>query len=321
MAAARIRVMLLYLCNALAVAGVTALHSTASARCLVSSEAPNGWPMFASPAELTADPTWGGYITSVYGEIPSSADLYPWCMGHQWMFFNSMITEHNVTDIPPVTSTCPAFINKTLNQTGVEGQRYLTNNPFQPTGLTWSWHSSAPNDPWAPQQPFANDTWVEVMHKMYPTDEKTGAWLFYAPGSGIWFNLGRTISFQTHGDAFVFFNATYVINGTTNNPLCVNNVNITTTNECMSHVAMLMGYDTIQFMDTWPLDCIVNKTYVVDANMNYEFVAVKMQGMYACISEDGLSPLVRSGWRGDRPCTCLNNGSWTYHLNCQEVPQ
>ena len=317
----RILSVVLVLCNGIHVAGSMQRHFGASTRCLVSAAAPNGWPMFASATELAADPTWGGYITSVYGEIPSSADLYPWCIGDQWLFFDSMIAKNNVTDIPPVTSSCPSNINKTLNQTGYEGQRYLVNNPLQPAGLTWSWHSAVPNDPWAPQLPIANNTWVEVMHRMVTTDEKSGAWLFYAPGSGIWINLGTTISFLSHGEAYQFFNATFVVNATTNNPLCVNNVNITTSNECMSHIAALQGYDSIQFMDTWPTTCTINKTVVMDANMNYEFVATKLQGMFACLSEDGLSPLVRSGWRGDRQCTCAFNGSSVHNLNCAEVPQ
>ena len=290
-------------------------------RCLVSSVAPNGWPEFASPADLVGNP-WGNYVTAVYGEIPNSRDLYPWCMGDQWLFYDSVIEKFNVTDIPPVSSTCPASINKTLNQTGFEGQRYVTNNPFQTKGITWSWHSAMPNNPWAPQQPIANNTWIEVMHREVPKDEKTGAWMFYAPGSGIWANLGNSIVFQSHGQAFAYFNATYVINGTSNNPLCVNNTNITTSNECMSHIATLQGYDSIQFMDTWPLQCEIKKTVIVEANMNYEFVFVKLQGMYTCATESGQSPFIRSGWRGDRNCTCFNNnGSATNNLNCHEVPQ
>lgn len=257
----------------------------------------------------------------VYGEIPSSRDLYPWCMGDLWMYYSSVLEKHNVTDIPRVTSYCPAHVNKTLNFTGVDGQRYEINNPLEPAGITWSWHNPQPNEPWGPHSPILNGTWVEVMHRRYPSDEKSGAWLFYAPGSGIWFNLGRSISFQSHGQAYAYFNASYKINGTKNNPLCQNNVNITTYNECMSHVAASMGYDSIQFMDSCPLSCSYNKTVLAVANMNYEIVAVKLQGMYTCITESGQSPFVRSGWRGDRACTCNETGrSPSYNLNCDEVP-
>ena len=286
----------------------------------MSHHSPNGWPQFSSPADLLAD-RWGDYITAVYGEIPASRDLYPWCKGNLWMYYESVLTEFNVTDIPPIAAECPADANVTLNQTGVEGQRYAINNPLQPYGISWSWHNPQPDKPTAPQSPIPNNTWVEVMHRKVDYDEKTGAWLFYAPGSGIWFNLGRTIVFESHGQAFEHFNATFAVNSTHNNPLCINNVNITTTNECMSHVATLQGYDSIQFMDTWPLDCTYNKTIVTRANMNYEFVAVGLQGYYACISEWGDSPKVRSGWRGNRPCTCFENRSKTDNLNCREVPQ
>ena len=195
------------------------------------------------------------------------------------------------------------------------------NNPLSPSKISWSWHNPQPQKPEAPQSPIPNHTWVEVMHREYPKDEKAGAWMFYAPGSGIWFNLGNSITFMTHGDGFEYFNASFNINSTHNNPKCVNNSNITTTNECMSTVAAEMGYDSIQFLDTWPLSCPSKKIpNATKANMNYEFVAVKMQGEFACTSANGTSPVIRTGWRGDRQCTCINNGTHGSNLNCEEIP-
>ena len=46
-----------------------------------------------------------------------------------------------------------------------------------------------------------------MLHEADPFgDEHVGMWLVYAPGSGIYFNLGTTISFAEHQDAYDHFN-------------------------------------------------------------------------------------------------------------------
>lgn len=58
---------------------------------------------------------------------------------------------------------------------------------------------------------------------------------------------------------------------------------------------------------------------------NVEIVSTHLQGIYACASANGTSPLLRTGWPQtaiDAPgisaaCTCDNNAS--AHLHCTEV--
>ena len=51
-----------------------------------------------------------------------------------------------------------------------------------------------------PMEGHANDTWVEVLR--YSADPPNmGFFMFHAPGSGIWFHLGRTIAFPNHAVA------------------------------------------------------------------------------------------------------------------------
>ena len=46
------------------------------------------------------------------------------------------------------------------------------------------------------------------MHERDPFgDEHNGAWYLYAKGSGVWYNIGKTISFPEHADAYAHFNA------------------------------------------------------------------------------------------------------------------
>lgn len=128
-------------------------------------------------------------------------------------------------------------------------------------------------------------------------DEHVGAWFFYARGSGIWFNTGKTIHFVDHGDAYKMFKA----NG----------------NEDMSAKAAAAGYDSVQFLahsDCEFKQCRTNKG---TATLNYEIVATKLKGMYSCTSQSGTSSLVRSGWQGANSCTCDNSQN---DVNCKGVP-
>jgi hypothetical protein len=45
-------------------------------------------------------------------------------------------------------------------------------------------------------KPVPNDTWVEVAHSAVPT-ELVGSWQWRLQGSGIWYNVGRTLVFPT----------------------------------------------------------------------------------------------------------------------------
>lgn len=84
----------------------TANPHRATDRCLP----PANWPVFKSPAELEADLSgWGHYISTVYGEIPADRDLYPWCMGNAWMFYDQQLNISNITDIPPLPAICPMY--------------------------------------------------------------------------------------------------------------------------------------------------------------------------------------------------------------------
>jgi len=127
-----------------------------------------------------------------------------------------------------------------------------------------------------------------VMHKKDPFgDEHHGSWFLYAKGTGVWYNTGKSITFNDHGDAFQHFGRH--------------------DNEGMCQAAAAAGYDTVFFIahpDSTNYPCASKGHYPY---MNIEVVAVKLQGTYSCGAPFPLSHLVlRSGWATD-PCTC-NNG-------------
>jgi hypothetical protein len=169
------------------------------------------WPVFASRAELQAD-AWGQYYKAVYGALPTAGD-FPLDVSTNWLLHDGAIIKAGLQTLCK-SSECP------LN----EKDRYSTNDMYQPPLVSWIWHTYP-----YPAQPAS--TWVEVLHEADPFgDEHHGMWLVFTPGSGIWFNLGVTIAFPEHQDAYNRFG---IGDGD---------------NEKLSLAAAAAGFDSIQFL-------------------------------------------------------------------------
>lgn len=126
----------------------------------------------------------------------------------------------------------------------------------------------------------------------------------YTPGSGIYFNLGKTIAFNEHQDAYTHFG-----------------VKSGDFNEELSKVAAGQGYDSIQF-----LAHVDHINYQCDTKnmgnkgldyMGVEIIACKLVGTYACCTQAGAPNVIKAGWQGSRPCLCDNKHDF---INCQGVP-
>jgi len=250
------------------------------------------WPSFASAAELQVSP-WGAYFTSVYGELPTT---YPVQTLDLWMLDDSLLKTAGV-DVPPSVGSCPT-------SEGIEGERYACNSMYQAPGTSWIWHPG----------PFRElSGWVEVWHVWAPF-ETHGAWFLYTPGSGIFFDLGKTISFQEHSEARRHWN----VPGIDQWP------------DAYFPAAAADGYDSIQFLahldSQWP--CSVQRPGAKFAQwhqMGVEIVATRLAGKYACTAEGGAPAVIRAGWKASRPCKCSNTHYWPVwpikaprtYLNCQ----
>ena len=79
-------------------------------------------------------------------------------MGDFWMFHTAEPTFAKVKK-PKSDGKCPAH--------KVEGRLYDANNAISPPHVAWSFHH-------APFHAFADNTWVEVIHKAYRSDEHYG---------------------------------------------------------------------------------------------------------------------------------------------------
>jgi hypothetical protein len=247
-----------------------------------------GWPQFANAAELDAT-DWGPYFAELYGQVP--ANQFPLKTADFWMLYDGLLKKHAVP-LPPSAGNCaPADCSLNL---------FVENNAYSPPSQ-WIWHPPPPNaahNGYLPYADFAANTWVEVMHEADPFgDEHNGAWYVYAKGSGVWYNIGKSITFTEHDNAFQHFSP---------DPHNWNN-------EAMCRIAAAQGYDTIQFSahrDGTNYPCAGQGHYPY---MNIEIVAVKLVGTYACGSK--AKPdfnVLRSGW-ASQPCDCDNGYKWA---NC-----
>lgn len=239
------------------------------------------WPTFSTVNELQKSP-WAAYFRNVYNGLPTS---YPFAISDLWLLHDSALISARVTPIP-ASSTCPA---KPLD-------RYSLNDDYQPPKVSWIWHAY-------PYAALAPNTWVEVLHEADPFgDETHGAWMLYTPGSGIYFDIGKTIVFQEHQDAYTHFN--------------------THSNVDMSLAAAKGGYDSVQFLAhvdhvNYPCDSY-NTGRAGFTYMGVEIVAVKMVGKYACGSAAGAPSSIKRGWAASSGCSCDNSKQF---LNCKGTPE
>merc|ERR1712100_980912 len=145
----------------------------------------------------------------------------------------------------------------------MEGTRYRLNNIYSPADTSWIWHPY-------PYHPVSDSVWAEVMHMQDPFgDEKFGAWFMYSPGSGIYFNVGKSMAFQNHDDAYAYFG-----------------VHGGDYNEGLSVSAAGAGYDSLQFIGhvdhvNYPCDTGNTGNPGLDY-MDIEILGVKLTGTFAC---------------------------------------
>lgn len=249
----------------------------------------SNWPVFQTAAALKASP-WGRYYEKIYHSIPGS-NFYPLDVGQNWVLFNNVLIDTKLEDSLSAAVTCPSK----------EYERYMENCFYQPPSVSFIWHAY-------PYSGVPASTWAEVIHQQDPFgDEVHGMWFQYAPGSGIWFNTGKTIVFKDHQEAYNKWN----IHG------------VQDPNSAFCYAAAVMDdYDSVQFNEhvdhvSYQCDTSHTKRQGFDY-MGLEIVAVKLVGTYSCGTRVGAPPVIRRGWHAASPCNCDNHHPY---VNCHGTPR
>lgn len=143
-----------------------------------------------------------------------------------------------------------------------------------------------------------DDTWVEITHRVRHDrrDSEAGAyWMYYAPGSGVAMNLGKTIAFNSHkegakhfvDEAYDCYECDEVFA-----KMCAN--------------AKKQSFDTIQFLHHDDMLC---------GNSAIELVATAFVGNHAC------GPQFYGGL-GDTRCKCTCSDTHRLEIaNCNKCSQ
>jgi hypothetical protein len=146
------------------------------------------WPTFQSPGDLKRSPQWSAYLTAVYGESVMSPQHYPIDVSMFWVLYTSHLNSSGLSRL---------LLSDREHREGCpkeEGDLYFAadGGPAH-EGTVWIYHRSPP-------QGLSRDTWVEVSH-VKDEWEPTGFWMYWAPGSGVFYHLGETEVYKNHYDA------------------------------------------------------------------------------------------------------------------------
>ena len=248
------------------------------------------WPIFKNKLELI-NSKWGNYFINLYGKIPDKG--YPIDISKFWLLYTELLkkTNINIDDICIVKGKygmCQAICPKKngdifSNMSGVGDDMEKT---------IWLYHKP-------PYKPIPSNTTVEVSHvsggyKTQKIIESVGSWYYYAPGSGMYLNIGKTISFKDHNESVKYFlnvdSACEIIE------------------ECVTYFPELfkkakkLGYDSIQYLNHTDMRC---------GNTAIEIVDLNGVGAYPCGNKKKIN--IRSGWNGSKKCICDNKKQ---SLNC-----
>lgn len=250
-----------------------------------------GWPRFENSKELLASP-WASYLKDVYGELPNH---FPVCIYDLWYidaaaYRKANITGHTILQDPAAAKEGDLFRGK--GGSGADASSFHI------------YHGA-----W---EPLPNNTWVEVTHTAFPT-ELHGFWVWRTRGSGIWYNIGRTMVFPTpsdpskiHAVAIAFLTKGCSIKPSIRWPQMESDI--------FGLCAREKGIDSIQFEPQTgekPLG-----TFGL-AGMT-EMVLVNIDGKHNCGVQDASKTPLREGWMAARQCDCVN---YNFTDSCGLMPK
>mmetsp|Transcript_80206 Transcript_80206/g.139216 ORF Transcript_80206/g.139216 Transcript_80206/m.139216 type:complete len:745 (+) Transcript_80206:69-2303(+) len=241
------------------------------------------WPVFGSPANLSRHPYWKKYLKAVYGDSVEDPKNYPINMSTFWVLREELMPEIIMVSFRFRQVWCPRqALDVYGNMSGYLGYyddgSGVGGGGHDPPGALWIYHPH-------PYPVIAEGKWVEVTHCTYGLPgadfEQEGYWMYYAPGSGVFYNVGKTKVYENHQDA--------VTDLLGQDAVCVGN------GECqehfyeMVHVAAKMGLTSLQFVNWSDMRCGPTAMEILD---------VHNSGNQSCL------PSLRGGLKASCACAC-----------------
>lgn len=245
------------------------------------------FPIFKNKYELE-NSIWSKYFIHIYGEIPDSD--YPIDLNTFLILYTNILEKYNIV----LSDKCIKDKNCYSICPSKNGDLYSNMSYIDDMKYTiWIYHKP-------PFKALSDNSIVEIIHTSggYPRQksiESTGSWMYYAKGSGIYFNIGKTISFIDHSESVKHF-------------LDIN-ISCPLREECAYYFrdvftnAKNMGYDSIQYLKHYDMRC---------GNTAIEIVDLHGVGAYPCGNKTKYN--IKSGWNGKNICICDNHKQ---SVNCK----
>lgn len=268
-----------------------------------------GWPRFENKEMLLASP-WAEYLHEIYGGLPIQ---YPFCTFDLW-YLNGYAFSYPSLNLNPDPSK--ASIGNKLNHTFHKGD-YNDGDFYQTDFGMWIYHSDA--------AVVTSNTWIEIQHALFTT-ETEAMWFTRSRGSGIWYNVGKTISFVSddgHLAAYEYFEKRGCkYPPPPDLPVDLNCSDPKQVEMCLELAAArenqlavcaaAEGYESIQFASA--PGPIINTFGHVGW---LELLSTSLRGNYSCgTPEGGTSAGFRYGWEASKPCDCIEGGFPYAPTNC-----
>jgi len=247
------------------------------------------FPIISSLEELKNN-MWYDYIDAVYG-IETIGDNYPIEINRFVFLYTKYLPDKVMQSIKDEIKEEPCIYGdfySSLNQCfeycdSLHVYIYPVTVPFYITS------SNRPQNPYFQHaQGFASHSWVEVIHCCCDLFQN-GYWFYVGTGSGIWYNVGKTIVFEDHVQAYCYF---YNIDFTTLSQDEYNTIENKADKENYLR-ARQDGYDSIQYLYRleWSDTRSIYKTEIQDLRHERD----NLKTFDPC-PDDFLSPFLRTGW-------------------------
>ena len=185
----------------------------------------NPWPTFPTSAALAAKPDWNAYLFSVYGALPPAA--FPFNTSHlSFLYYNTMpaVLRRRLLDRPilgskssidwrtgvahhPRDVRCP-YAKSHDGQLTLQPEKRSAGEAYAMFGgaggvgrgaaTVWRYLPGAST---VRGSGLSNFTRVEVYHCSEPSGSTTTRgelWMYLAPGSGVYYDLGKTAVLSRH---------------------------------------------------------------------------------------------------------------------------
>ena len=242
-------------------------------------------PVFQNKKDLNRCSSWKKYLQLVYGKTLKGMPFPYNAYSRLWMLYTNYLKQCGLELILKSTRhTCPTEKGDIFHNMSIYHDYPET---------IWVYHPR-------PFQRIKQNTYVEVIHVSDGLssvhESHNNYWMYYAPGSGIWFNVGKTISFSTHTDAATHFGVER-IHYLKNDPflkLCT--------------VAKEQGFDSIQILNNNDGRC---KSKNGTQNM-FEIISLNHDGSTTCGGKTPTTTFLK-GFANIR-CLCDESKSC---LNCK----